>query len=113
MNDDIKFFDAPDGRKIGWKRLAPGDFMDLMDAVAEPNKTAMGSLGMGSTVASVRSINGVPEPFPRSKSELKALADRLGWDTIQALSAAMGDETAEKVAADAKNSPAPQDSGTP
>lgn len=100
---ELQVFEAPDGRKIGWKRLAPGDFMDLMDAVAEPGKNTMGSLGMGSTVASVREIDGIPEPFPTNKAELKRLADRLGWDTIQALSKAMSGETAEKVLAEAKN----------
>lgn len=104
MSDALKEFIAPDGRKIGWKRLAPGDFIDLMDAVATGEGGARGSLGMGASIASVRSINGVPEPFPRNKAELKALADRLGWETIGALTRAMEEaSSAAAVQDEAKN----------
>jgi hypothetical protein len=104
MSGAVKEFVAPDGRKIGWKRLAPGDFIELMDAVATGEGGSRGSLGVGATVATVRSINGVPEPFPRSKEELKALADRLGWDTIGALTREMEAADAHKnLAAAAKN----------
>lgn len=88
----MKILTAPDGRKIGWKRLAPGDFIELMDAVATGSGGTRGSLGLGAVVASVREIDDVPEPFPRSKEELRGLADRLGWDVISALSREMESE---------------------
>lgn len=64
--------------------LDPGDMFDLFEACAEMSGNRAW-VGYASRVCSVRDIDGVPVPFPRSKDDVKMLARKIGTAGMDAL----------------------------
>jgi len=72
---------SPAGRKIGFQELDPGEMMDVIEAADEAsgNRTW---LNYAIAVSSVRTIDGHPVQFPKTKIDVRALANRLGMDGV-------------------------------
>lgn len=75
------------GRKLSLRELDPGDELDLFEACGK-NSLNQAWLGTAMMVCSVASIDGTPEPFPRTSDAVKALARRLGHHGIAAIAGA-------------------------
>jgi hypothetical protein len=65
------------GRKFVLRELSPGDMLDLLEA-AEGASSNGGWVRYASVCASVDSIDGVPMPRPRSKAQVRQMAEKIG-----------------------------------
>jgi hypothetical protein len=79
------------GRKIDVKQLDPGEFLDLLEASGEASAN-QGYIAYASVVAAARGFDTVPEPFPTSKMDIKALARKLGSAALGMVAKAIGEE---------------------
>lgn len=80
-------------RKLGFEPLNPGELLDLLEA-AEGASGNQGFVGYASVICSCREIDGVPEPFPRTRADIRALANRLGTAGLAAMTAALSAKVA-------------------
>lgn len=85
-----------DDRVLGLKEIDPGEMMDLIEAAgsAMASQSSSAWLSYASIVCTVRSINGIPEPWPTTKSDVKALANRIGNSGLVAVQKAIADAEA-------------------
>lgn len=89
-----------EGRVFSVKDLDPGDMLDLFEAADGRNKSW---LAYASRICSVRAIDGVPVPFPRTPDEVKDLARRIGSAGVDAIYESLIAEEQPKKAETAKN----------
>lgn len=95
-----------DGRKLTLKEVGPGDMLDLIEAAgsAMAGDAASAWLSYAVMVATVSEVDGVPVPFPSTKAEVKALANKLGNTGVVAVQEVLkGDENAVPAKEAAKN----------
>jgi hypothetical protein len=77
-----------DGRVLAIEQVTPGESMRL----AEGTRALSGNRGwcsMALVAASIRSINGIPRPFPTHKKHVEALLKDLDADDVAAIRAAL------------------------
>ncbi len=92
-----------DGRELVIQSIGVGDLFDLLEAAGDTARNpAWMQLAM--TVASVRTIDGVPVLMPTSKPQVKALGMKLGNAGLAAVRGVLFPETPE--AAPAENAEA-------
>ena len=82
------------GHVLGLKEIDPGEMLDLIEAAGSAMTSgASGAwLSYASIVCTVRDVDGVPVPWPTKKSEVKALANKIGNEGIVAVQKVMSDQ---------------------
>jgi hypothetical protein len=95
MVDDTKVIRVGDVA-YSVRPLDPGDMFDLFEACSEMSNNRAW-VGYASRVCSVRDIDGVPVPFPRTKEDVKALARRIGNVAMDALLDEANNDTVDGV----------------
>lgn len=83
MADDTKIM-VVDGITYSVRQLDPGDMFDLFEACSEMSGNRAW-VGYASRVCSVREIDNIPVPFPRTKDDVKMLARKIGSAAMDAL----------------------------
>ncbi len=75
--------DVPNGKKFLMENLTPGERFDFLSAVGS-NWNSAPYMFTAEAVCSVREIDGVAISLPASVSELKARANELGHEGVNA-----------------------------
>ncbi len=78
-----EIIDVPNGKQLLMENLTPGERFDLLSAVGS-NWNSAPYIFMAEAVCSVREIGGVAISLPASASELKARANELGDEGVNA-----------------------------
>ncbi|NHN84475.1 hypothetical protein GOB93_07425 [Acetobacter musti] len=73
------------GKKIEYREMNPGEILDFLLACGNDGSANEVYLNAAQSWCSVRTIDGVPMPFPRNKDGIRDLVNRLGTDGINAV----------------------------
>ncbi len=85
-----------DGRLLGIEAVTPVESMRLAEGTRELSGNR-GWCSMALVAASIRSIGGIPRPFPTHRKHIEALLKDLEEDDVAAIRAASGTAKAEPV----------------
>lgn len=84
MSDETKSATDENGKRYTIRVLDPADMLDLLEAAGDLSGNA-GWVRYAMMLCSVSEIDGVPVPMPAKKSDVRALAKRIGNAGLKAI----------------------------
>lgn len=83
-NNTIKLI-CESGKELTYKEITPSEILDLILICGPDGSKNDTYINIVQQWCSIRSINGIPVPFPKNKSMLDMLANDIGMDGIKSI----------------------------
>lgn len=80
------FLTTKSGKKLEYRAMNPGEVLDLILACGNEATNNEMYLNVVQSWCGVRSVDGIPVPFPRDKKSIHELANVIGNDGIEEIS---------------------------